>query len=386
VRKCCAAAARHGHRRSEGALTIMENVILVTGGAGFIGSNFILQWIEREAGKVINLDKLTYAGNLRNLERVASERRYGFVLGDIADRTLVRETLHEHKPRAIVHFAAESHVDRSILGPDDFIHTNVGGTFALLEEARAYCTNLTENERRDFRFLHVSTDEVYGSLGPDDPAFCETTAYAPNSPYSASKAASDHLVRAYHHTYQLPTLTTNCSNNYGPYQFPEKLIPLMILNARAGKTLPVYGDGRNVRDWVFVGDHCEAVRTVLARGRPGETYNIGGWNQKANLEIVETLCGLLDEFCAKDQVVPHRQLITFVKDRPGHDRRYAIDARKIQRELQWRPRETFESGIRKTVLWYLENQEWIQEVTSGAYRQWMEKQYAGRGENATPIS
>jgi dTDP-glucose 4,6-dehydratase len=357
---------------------MMKNTLLVTGGAGFIGSNFILQWMEREAAPVVNLDKLTYAGNLRNLERVSADPRYTFVHGDIADRKIVGECLRDHRPRAIVHFAAESHVDRSILGPDDFIRTNVGGTFALLEEARAYWTALPAGERESFRFLHVSTDEVYGSLGPADPAFSEKTAYAPNSPYSASKAASDHLVRAYHHTYQLPTLTTNCSNNYGPYQFPEKLIPLMILNARAGKTLPVYGDGQNVRDWIYVGDHCEAVRTVLAQGRAGETYNIGGWNEKTNVEIVETICELLDEFCPKDPVIPHRNLITFVKDRPGHDRRYAIDAHKIEREVKWHPRETFESGIRKTIFWYLENDEWTKEVTSGAYRQWVEKQYASR--------
>jgi dTDP-glucose 4,6-dehydratase len=357
---------------------MMGNTILVTGGAGFIGSNFILQWMEREAAPVVNLDKLTYAGNPRNLERVSADPRYSFVHGDIADRKLVAACLQDHRPRAIVHFAAESHVDRSILGPDDFIRTNVGGTFALLEEARGYWTALTAGERESFRFLHVSTDEVYGSLGPADRAFREKTAYAPNSPYSASKAASDHLVRAYHHTYQLPTLTTNCSNNYGPYQFPEKLIPLMILNARAGKTLPVYGDGQNVRDWIYVGDHCEAVRTVLAQGRAGETYNIGGWNEKTNVEIVGTICELLDEFCPKDPVIPHRNLITFVKDRPGHDRRYAIDAHKIERELKWHPRETFESGIRKTIFWYLENHEWIKEVTSGAYRQWVEKQYASR--------
>lgn len=358
---------------------MMGNAILVTGGAGFIGSNFILQWMERETAPVVNLDKLTYAGNLRNLERISSDPRYTFVHGDIADRKIVADSLRDHRPRAIVHFAAESHVDRSILGPDDFIRTNVGGTFALLEEARAYWIGLAVDEREAFRFLHVSTDEVYGSLGPADPAFSEQTAYAPNSPYSASKAASDHLVRAYHHTYQLPTLTTNCSNNYGPYQFPEKLIPLMILNARAGKKLPVYGDGQNVRDWIYVGDHCEAVRTVLAKGRRGETYNIGGWNEKTNVEIVATICDLLDEFCPKDPVIPHRQLITFVKDRPGHDRRYAIDAHKIERELKWHPQETFESGIRKTIFWYLENDEWIKEVTSGAYRQWVEKQYANRG-------
>jgi dTDP-glucose 4,6-dehydratase len=362
----------------------MENAILVTGGAGFIGSNFILQWIEREGTPVINLDKLTYAGNLRNLLSVSSSPLYTFVHGDITDRTIVGECLRKHKPRGIIHFAAESHVDRSILGPDDFIRTNVEGTFRLLEETRAYWSDLNGGGRERFRFLHVSTDEVYGSLGSSDPAFTEGTAYAPNSPYSASKAASDHLVRAYHHTYQLPTLTTNCSNNYGPYQFPEKLIPLMILNARAGKPLPVYGDGQNVRDWIYVGDHCEGVRTVLAHGRPGATYNIGGWNEKRNVEIVQTICGLLDEFCPKDPVTPHRNLITFVKDRPGHDRRYAIDARKVERELQWHPRETFESGIRKTIFWYLENDEWIREVTSGAYRQWMEKQYSSRGHGATP--
>ena len=278
----------------------------------------------------------------------------------------LRGLLKQHKPRAIVHFAAESHVDRSIHGPDDFIRTNVHGTFCLLEEARAYCAELTEPDRKSFRFLHVSTDEVYGSLGPNDPPFCETTAYAPNSPYSASKAAADHLVRAYHHTYGLPTLTTNCSNNYGPYQFPEKLIPLVILNARAGKPLPVYGDGQNVRDWLFVEDHCDAIRRVLAQGRVGETYNIGGGSEKRNLEIVETICSILDELCPDDPVVPHRNLITFVKDRPGHDRRYAIDARKIERELGWKPRESFESGIRKTIQWYLQNEEWVKEVTSGA--------------------
>jgi len=356
--------------------TIMENTILVTGGAGFIGSNFILQWMEQERTPVVNLDKLTYAGNLRNLERVSTDPRYQFVLGDIGDREMIGRLLQNRRPRAIVHFAAESHVDRSILGPDDFIRTNVGGTFSLLESARAYWLGLNDGERQRFRFLHVSTDEVYGSLGLTDPPFSETTPYAPNSPYSASKAASDHLVRAYHHTYGLPMLTTNCSNNYGPYQFPEKLIPLVILNARNGKPLPVYGDGLNVRDWLYVGDHCDAIRTVLARGRPGETYNIGGWNEKKNLEIVETVCTLLDELCPKDPVVPHRQLVTFVKDRPGHDRRYAIDARKIEREFQWRPAETFESGIRKTIAWYFENDDWIKEVTSGVYRHWIEKQYS----------
>jgi dTDP-glucose 4,6-dehydratase len=354
----------------------MENTILVTGGCGFIGSNFILHWFQKEDGPVLNLDKLTYAGNPRNLASLSSDPRYHLVHGDIGDRELVGKILQEHRPKAIVHFAAESHVDRSILGPDDFIQTNVLGTFSLLEQTRAYWSELAPQERDHFRFLHVSTDEVYGSLGPGDPPFTETTPYTPNSPYSASKAASDHLVRAYHHTYGLPTLTTNCSNNYGPYQFPEKLIPLMILNARHGKPLPVYGDGQNVRDWLYVVDHCEAIRQVLAHGRTGQTYNVGGWNEKKNLEIVETVCALLDKLCPNDPVVPHGTLLTFVKDRPGHDRRYAIDARKIERDLEWRPRETFESGIRKTIQWYLEHDEWVEDVTSGAYRQWIEKQYS----------
>jgi len=354
----------------------MENAILVTGGAGFIGSNFILQWMKRENSLLLNLDKLTYAGNLRNLLLVASDPRYSFVQGDICDRDLVCNLLQLRKPRFIVHFAAESHVDRSIHGPDDFIRTNVNGTFSLLEEVRAYWAALPEGDRGRFRFLHVSTDEVYGSLGPDDPPFREATSYAPNSPYSASKAASDHLVRAYHHTYGLPTLTTNCSNNYGPFQFPEKLIPLMILNARAGKPLPVYGDGQNVRDWLFVEDHCDAVIAVLTRGRAGQTYNIGGWNEKKNMEIVETICAILDELCGTDPVVPHRQLITFVKDRPGHDRRYAMDAHKIEQELGWRPRETFETGIRKTVQWYLDNEDWVKGVTDGSYREWIAKHYS----------
>jgi dTDP-glucose 4,6-dehydratase len=357
----------------------MTSPILITGGAGFIGSNFILHWMEREKTPLVNLDKLTYAGNLSNLDKVAADPRYTFVRADIADLAAVAECLRSHRPRALVNFAAESHVDRSILGPAEFIRTNVSGTFTLLEEARNYWLELDPEARERFRFVHVSTDEVYGSLGAHDAAFTEQTAYAPNSPYSASKAASDHLVRAYHHTYGLPTLTTNCSNNYGPYQFPEKLIPLMILNARSGKSLPVYGDGQNVRDWIYVGDHCEAVRTVLAGGCPGETYNIGGWSEKTNLEIVETICGLLDECCPNDPVVPHRQLITFVKDRPGHDRRYAVDARKIERELKWHPHETFESGIRKTVFWYLEHDEWTRSVTSGSYRQWVAKQYSDRG-------
>ena len=354
----------------------MEKTILVTGGSGFIGSNFILQWIKEEGTPVVNLDKLTYAGNPRNLLQVSSDSRYSFTHGDVCDRELLRKLFELHQPRAVVHFAAESHVDRSIHGPDDFVRTNVYGTFCLLEEVRAYCERLGEPERNSFRFLHVSTDEVYGSLGPNDPPFCETTPYAPNSPYSASKAGSAHLVRAYYHTYGLPTLTTNCSNNYGPYQFPEKLIPLVILNARAGKPLPVYGDGQNVRDWVFVADHCEAVRTVLATGRVGETYNIGGGSEKRNVEVVETICAILDRSCPGDPTVPHRKLISFVKDRPGHDRRYAIDARKIERELGWKPRENFETGMRKTVDWYLQNEEWVKEVTSGGYRKWIATQYS----------
>ncbi len=353
----------------------MENTILVTGGAGFIGSNFILRSMERDSASIVNLDKLTYAGNLRNLDSVAGDRKYEFVHGDISDRSLVRDLLQRRQPYAIVHFAAESHVDRSIRGPDDFIRTNVDGNFALLEEARAYWQGLSEQARFGFRFLHVSTDEVYGSLAQNDPAFSETTAYAPNSPYAASKAASDHFVRAYHHTYGLPTLTTNCSNNYGRFQFPEKLIPLMILNARDGKPLPVYGDGQNVRDWLHVEDHCEAIATVLAGGIVGQTYNIGGRNEKRNIEIVETICDLVDEI-AGDAGAPRRRLITFVSDRPGHDRRYAMDASKIERELGWRPRETFETGIRKTVRWYMENREWVRDVTSGNYRQWIETHYS----------
>ena len=353
----------------------MENTILVTGGAGFIGSNFILHRMEREPASIVNLDKLTYAGNLRNLEAITNERRYEFVHGDIADRGLVRRLLDRRKPQAIVHFAAESHVDRSIRGPDDFIRTNVDGTFSLLEEVRAYWGSLTDQEKTGFRLLHVSTDEVFGSLGPGDPAFSETTPYAPNSPYAASKAASDHLVRAYHHTYGLPVLTTNCSNNYGRFQFPEKLIPLMILNARDGKPLPVYGDGQNVRDWLYVEDHCEAIAVVLARGRVGETYNIGGCNEKRNIDIVERVCDIVDEMAGRRGPV-RRDLITFVKDRLGHDRRYAMDTSKIERELGWRPRETFESGIRKTVIWYLENDKWAREVTSGSYRQWIETHYS----------
>jgi dTDP-glucose 4,6-dehydratase len=353
----------------------MRNIILVTGGAGFIGSNFILRRMQDETASIVNLDKLTYAGNLHNLARLADERRYEFVHGDIADRVLVQQLLEKHEPNAIVHFAAESHVDRSIRGPDDFIRTNIDGTFALLEETRSYWAALADDQRKHFRFLQVSTDEVYGSLGPHDPPFSERTPYAPNSPYSASKAASDHLVRAYHHTYELPTLTTNCSNNYGRFQFPEKLIPLMILNARDGKPLPVYGDGKNVRDWLYVEDHCDAIATVLRAGHPGETYNIGGWNEKPNLQIVETICDLVDEMSPRAGG-SRRELITFVKDRPGHDRRYAMDASKIKRQLGWKPKETLESGIRKTVRWYLENDEWVRRVTSGSYRQWIATHYS----------
>lgn len=350
--------------------------ILVTGGAGFIGSNFILQWLATEVAPVVNLDKLTYAGNLANLEKISADPRYSFLHGDIVERKLVSDLLERRRPRAIVHFAAESHVDRSIHGPDDFVRTNVNGTFSLLEEARAYWTELGQEEKGRFRFLHVSTDEVYGSLGPRDPAFSEATPYSPNSPYSATKAASDHLVRAYFHTYGLPVLTTNCSNNYGPYQFPEKLIPLTILNAMNGKPIPVYGDGQNVRDWLFVSDHCDAIRTVLARGRIGETYNVGGRSEKPNLEIVHKICSILDELRPADPIVPHSKLITYVQDRPGHDRRYAMDTRKIERELSWQPRETFETGIRKTAEWYLANEAWIREVTTGNYRQWIATQYS----------
>ena len=355
-----------------------DSPILVTGGAGFIGSNLILQWFSCEHSPVINLDKLTYAGNLRNLEQIAGDPRYTFVHGDIEDRQLVARLLSCHRPRAIIHLAAESHVDRSIHGPDSFVRTNINGTFSLLEGTRAYWTDLPPQERNSFRFLHVSTDEVFGSLGPDDPPFSELTAYAPNSPYAASKAASDHLVRAYHHTYGLPTLTTNCSNNFGPYQFPEKLIPLMILNAVKGEPLPVYGDGKNVRDWLFVSDHCEGIRRVLVQGNVGETYNLGGGVEKPNLEIVQTICDILDDLRPGDPIVPHRQLISFVKDRPGHDRRYAMDTRKIERKLQWKARESFESGIRKTVQWYLANEEWVRDVTTGQYREWIEKQYSSK--------
>jgi dTDP-glucose 4,6-dehydratase len=352
----------------------MQNTILVTGGAGFIGSNFILQRMATATAPIVNLDKLTYAGNPRNLEGIAANRDYEFVHGDIANHDLVRQLLARRQPAAIVHFAAESHVDRSISGPGDFIRTNIDGTFALLEEVRAYWTSLPDHDQNNFRFLHVSTDEVYGSLSATDPPFCETTQYAPNSPYAASKAAADHLVRAWYHTYGLPTLTTNCSNNYGPFQFPEKLIPLMIVNARDGKPLPVYGDGKNVRDWLYVEDHCAAIAAVLSGGKPGRTYNVGGWNEKPNLEIVEMICDIVDELSPRP-AIRRRELITFVKDRPGHDRRYAMDARKIERELGWRPKETFETGIRKTIHWYLENAAWLNDVMSGSYRQWMATHY-----------
>jgi dTDP-glucose 4,6-dehydratase len=353
-------------------------MLLVTGGAGFIGANFVLSTLRETGEPIVTLDKLTYAGNPHNLDAIAGEPRHRLVRGDIGDRELVRRLLVEHRPRAIVHFAAESHVDRSIQGPSEFITTNIVGTFALLEEARAHWSALTGIERDSFRLLHVSTDEVYGSLGPTDPAFTETTPYAPNSPYSASKAGSDHLVRAYHHTYGLPVLTTHCSNNYGPFQFPEKLIPLIIHNALAGRSLPVYGDGLNVRDWLYVEDHCGAIRTVLAQGRTGETYNIGGSSEYTNIDVVRTLCELLE----RAQPRPngrYTDLIAYVTDRPGHDRRYAIDTRKISDELGWRPKHNFESGMAKTVQWYLANQAWVADVTSGAYREWVEHNYGTRG-------
>jgi len=350
--------------------------ILVTGGAGFIGSNFVLDWFKTSDEPVVNLDALTYAGNLENLASLKDDARHVFVQGDICDRALIDQLLATHRPRAIVHFAAESHVDRSIHGPGAFMRTNVEGTFTLLEAARAFWTALEGDAKAAFRFHHVSTDEVYGSLKAEDPPFAETNAYEPNSPYSASKAASDHLVRAWHHTYGLPVVTTNCSNNYGPYHFPEKLIPLMIVNALAGKPLPVYGDGQQIRDWLYVTDHCSGIRAVLAGGTLGETYNIGGWNEKANIDIVKTVCALLDEL-RPDPAGPYARLITYVKDRPGHDRRYAIDARKIERDLGWRPAETFETGIRKTVQWYLANEDWSSRVLSGAYREWVSRQYGG---------
>ena len=352
--------------------------ILVTGGAGFIGGNFVLDWIAGSNEPVVNLDKLTYAGNLETLASLQGDPRHTFVQGDIGDRALVERLLAEHRPRAVINFAAESHVDRSIHGPGEFIQTNIVGTYLLLESVRAYWNGLTDAEKTAFRFLHVSTDEVYGSLSQDDPAFAETNRYEPNSPYSASKAASDHLVRAWHHTYGLPVLTTNCSNNYGPFHFPEKLIPLMIVNALADKPLPVYGDGMQIRDWLYVKDHCSAIRRVLQAGRLGETYNVGGWNEKPNIEIVKTVCALLDELRPKADGTSYAAQIRYVTDRPGHDRRYAIDARKLERELGWKPAETFETGIRKTVQWYLDHPEWVAHVQSGAYREWVNQNYAGR--------
>ncbi len=358
----------------------ISDAILVTGGAGFIGSNFVHEWLAAEGTPVINLDRLTYAGNLQNLESLEGDLRHEFVHGSINDRTLLDELLHRCRPRAIVHFAAETHVDRSIYGPDDFIQTNINGTFELLHAARAYWCELEPAERERFRCLHVSTDEVYGSLGLEDPAFTEASPYRPNSPYAASKAASDHLVRAYHHTYGLPTLITNCSNNYGPRQFPEKLIPLMITSALQGKLLPVYGDGLNIRDWLFVGDHCKAIRAVLAHGRPGETYNIGGDSEKSNLDVVRAICRVLQQV----RPVPggYEVLITFVEDRPGHDRRYAMNCCKLRRELGWAPRETFDSGLRQTISWYLENTSWVENVTSGAYQRWLQINYATRRQHA----
>jgi dTDP-glucose 4,6-dehydratase len=359
-------------------MTSVRNTILVTGGAGFIGSNFVLQWIESTGTAVINLDLLTYAGNPDNLAPLKNDSRHQLMRGDICDAELVAALLQEHRPRAVVHFAAESHVDRSIVAPDAFIRTNVQGTFTLLEQAKTYWSGLDETSRRTFRFLHISTDEVYGSLGRLDDAFSETTAYAPNSPYAASKAASDHLARAYYHTYGLPVITTNCSNNYGPFQFPEKLIPLMILNALEGKPLPVYGDGGNVRDWLFVEDHCSAIRAVLEGGSIGETYNIGGNSERKNIKVVQDICDVVDELRPDGALGPRRRLVTFVTDRPGHDRRYAINTSKINRELGWRPAETFEGGLRKTVAWYLENASWVDGVRTGAYRDWIRKNYQER--------
>ncbi len=350
-------------------------MIFVTGGAGFIGANFVLDWLAQHDEPVVTIDKLTYAGNLANLASLERDPRHHFAQVDICDRAALDRLYADHRPRAVLHFAAESHVDRSIHGPGEFVQTNIVGTFTMLEAARAYWGTLEGEARDAFRFLHVSTDEVYGSLSPTDPAFTETTPYAPNSPYSASKAGSDHLVRAYHHTYGLPTLTTNCSNNYGPYQFPEKLIPLVIANALAGKPLPIYGDGSNVRDWLYVGDHCSAIREVLARGTLGEVYNVGGWNEQNNLSVVKHLCTLLDELSPRADGKSYVDQITFVTDRPGHDRRYAIDARKLERELGWRPAETFETGMRKTVQWYLANGEWVRQVQSGEYQRWIETHY-----------
>ena len=352
--------------------------ILVTGAAGFIGSNFVLDWLEQCNEPVVNLDLLTYAGNLENLKELEGDPRHQFVRGSIGDRSLVANLLADTKPRAVINFAAESHVDRSIHGPGEFIQTNIVGTFNLLESVRGYWNDLPDAEKAAFRFLHVSTDEVYGSLTKEDPPFSETNQYEPNSPYSASKAASDHLVRAWHHTYGLPVVTTNCSNNYGPYHFPEKLIPLCILNALNGKPLPIYGDGQQIRDWLYVKDHCSAIRRVLEAGKLGETYNVGGWNEKANLDVVNTLCAILDELKPRADGQSYATQITFVQDRPGHDRRYAIDARKLEKELGWKPQETFETGIKKTVQWYLDNHEWVNHVASGEYRNWVEKQYDGQ--------
>lgn len=353
-------------------------MIFVTGGAGFIGANFVLDWLAESDEPIVNIDNLTYAGNLESLASLQDDGRHIFVQGDIGDTDLITELLARYQPRAIINFAAESHVDRSIHGPEAFVQTNVVGTFHLLEAIRAYWNQLEGDLKTDFRLLHVSTDEVYGSLAKDEPAFTETHRYEPNSPYSASKAASDHLVRSYHHTYGLPVLTTNCSNNYGPYHFPEKLIPLIIVNALAGKDLPIYGDGQQIRDWLYVKDHCSAIRSVLAEGATGETYNVGGWNEKPNIDIVHTVCSLLDELRPRADKANYAQQITFVTDRLGHDRRYAIDARKIERELGWKPTETFDTGIRKTVQWYLDNQDWVANVQSGAYREWVEKNYQGR--------
>lgn len=355
-------------------------IYLVTGGAGFIGSNFVLKQRQNQNNRIVNLDLLTYAGNMINLHPLKEDPKHIFIHGSIGDRDFVRDILEEYKPNAIVNFAAESHVDRSIDGPEDFINTNVLGTFHLLEEVRRYWLGLNDDAKESFRFLHVSTDEVYGSLGPEDTPFHENTPYAPNSPYSASKAASDHLVRAYHHTYGLPVLTTNCSNNYGPRQFPEKLIPLIILNALNGKPLPIYGDGMNVRDWLYVEDHCDAIATVMEKGEIGDVYNIGGRCEKPNIEIVKTICSLLDEMIPSSPFTPHSSLITFVKDRPGHDRRYAIDCTKIENELGWKPRETFESGLKKTIEWYLDNPEWVKSVQTGAYREWIARQYGDKKE------
>ncbi len=358
----------------------MENCIIVTGGAGFIGSNFANDWVKLGLGKLVNLDKLTYAGNLANLVDIEQHPDHVFVQGDIGDSTLVGDLLKQHQPRAIINFAAESHVDRSIHAPGEFIQTNIVGTFNMLEEARAYWAALNDADKASFRFLHVSTDEVYGSLSVTDPAFKETDSYEPNSPYSASKAASDHLVRAYHHTYGMPMLTTNCSNNYGPYHFPEKLIPLVIHNALAGKPLPIYGNGQQIRDWLYVGDHCAAIRRVLEAGKVGEVYNVGGWNEKANIDVVKTLCSMLDNAKPRSDGQSYADQITFVQDRPGHDARYAIDATKIERELGWKPTETFETGIQKTVAWYLEHQDWVNNVTTGEYKNWVNKNYKERGE------